>query len=124
MAQQVGLIVELASGGVVDRNLRAAPPPSVVSGRVVLDHIETDVNGRLDPPPAGEVILSVPSPEALRRDRQELDDAIEQAVTGGEPLVIVVEGAEELREDELAVVLDAADRADRVVILRVMTDVR
>jgi len=123
MAQQVGLIVELASGGAADRNLRAAPPPSVVSGRVVLDHIETDVNGRLDPPPAGEVILSVPSPEALRRDRQELADAIEQAVTGDEPLVIVVEAAEELREDELAVVLDAADRADRVVILRVMTDV-
>ena len=122
MAQQVGLIVELASGGAADRNLRAAPPPSVVSGRVVLDHIETDVNGRLDPPPAGEVILSVPSPEALRRDRQELDDAIEQAVTGDEPLVIVVEAAEELREDELAVVLDAADRADRVVIIRVMTD--
>jgi hypothetical protein len=123
MAQHVGLIVELASGGAADRNLRAAPPPSVVSGRVVLDHIETDVNGRLDPPPAGEVILSVPSPEALRRDRQELDDAIEQAVTGDEPLVIVVEAAEELREDELSVVLDAADRADRVVILRVMTDV-
>jgi hypothetical protein len=122
MAQQVGIIVELASGGAADRNLRAAPPPSVVNGRVVLDHIETDVNGRLDPPPAGEVILSVPSPEALRRDRQELDDAIEQAVTGDEPLVIVVEAAEELREDELAVVLDAADRADRVVIIRVMTD--
>jgi hypothetical protein len=122
MAQQVGLIVELASGGAADRNLRAAPPPSVVNGRVVLDHIETDVNGRLDPPPAGEVIFSVPSPEALRRDRQEIDDAIEQAVTGDEPLVIVVEAAEELREDELAAVLDAADRAGRVIILRVMTD--
>ena len=36
--------------------------------------------------------------------------------------VIIVEAAEELREDELAVVLDAADRADRVVILRVMAD--
>ena len=123
MAKEVGLIVELARDGAADRSLRAAPPPSVVSGRVVLDHIETDVNGRLDPPPAGEVILSVPSPDALRRDRQELDDAIEQAVTGDEPLVIVVEAAEELREDELAVVLDAADRADRVVILRVMADV-
>jgi hypothetical protein len=123
MAQQVGLIVELASGGAADRHLSAAPPPSVVSGRVVLDHIETDVNGRLDPPPAGEIILSVPSPESLRRDRQEVEDAIEQAVSGDQPLVIVVEAAEELREDELAVVLDAADRADRVVILRVMADV-
>jgi len=123
MAKQVGLIVELARDGAADRSLRAAPPPSVVSGRVVLDHIETDVDGRLDPPPAGAVVLSVPSPEALRRDRQEVEDAIGLAVTGDEPLVIVVEGAEELREDELAVVLDAADRADRVVILRVMADV-
>ena len=49
--------------------------------------------------------------------------ALGQAVSGDEPLVIVVEGAEELREDELSVVLDAADRADRVVILRVMADV-
>jgi hypothetical protein len=123
MAKEVGLIVELARDGAADRNLRAAPPPSVVRGRVVLDHIETDVDGRLNPPPAGEVVLTVPSPEALRRDRQEVEDAIGQAVTGDEPLVIVVEGAEELREDELAVVLDAADRADRVVILRVMADV-
>jgi hypothetical protein len=122
MAKEVGVIVELARDGVADRNLRAAPPPSVVRGRVVLDHIETDVDGRLIPPPAGEVVLSVPSPEALRRDRQEVEDAIGQAVTGDEPLVIVVEGAEELREDELSVVLDAADRADRVVILRVMAD--
>jgi hypothetical protein len=36
--------------------------------------------------------------------------------------VIVVEAAEYLREDEIAAVLDAADRADRVVILRVMAD--
>ena len=122
MAQQVGLIVELARDGAADRSLRVAPPPSVVSGRVVLDHIETDVDGRLNPPPVGEVILSVLSPEALRRDRQEVEDAIGEAVTGDEPLVIVVEAAEELREDELAVVLDAADRADRVVILRVMSD--
>ena len=64
----------------------------------------------------------MPSPEALRRERQDVEDAIGRAVTGDEPLVIVVEGAEELREDELAVVLDAADRADRVVILRVMAD--
>jgi hypothetical protein len=33
-----------------------------------------------------------------------------------------VEAAEYLREDELAVVLDAADRANRPVILRVLAD--
>ena len=34
--------------------------------------------------------------------------------------MIVIEAAEELREDELAAVLDAAARADRAVVLRVM----
>jgi hypothetical protein len=36
--------------------------------------------------------------------------------------VILVEAAEELREDELDAVLDAAGRAHRVVIVRVMAD--
>jgi len=36
--------------------------------------------------------------------------------------VIIVEAAEEVREDELAAVLDAADRAGRTVIVRVMAD--
>jgi hypothetical protein len=36
--------------------------------------------------------------------------------------VVIVEAAEELREDELSVVLDAAARAPRPVILRVMAD--
>ena len=41
---------------------------------------------------------------------------------GDEPLTIVVEAAEYLREDELSVVLDAARRADRLVILRILAD--
>src|SRR5713101_1086839 len=44
--------------------------------------------------------------------------------TSGEPLVIIVQAAEKLHEDELAVVVDAADRAHRRVILRVMADRR
>ena len=36
--------------------------------------------------------------------------------------VIIVEAAEELREDELAVVVDAAERAHRRVIIRLMAD--
>jgi hypothetical protein len=44
------------------------------------------------------------------------------AGTGVEPLVVVVEAAEELREDELAPVLEAARHTDRGVILRVAAD--
>jgi hypothetical protein len=36
--------------------------------------------------------------------------------------VIVIEAAEELRDDELAPVLDAAARAPRPVILRIVRD--
>jgi len=121
MAKEVGLIVELTRDSAVDRNVRADLPPSIKSGRVALDHIEADDLGRLSPPPAGEVVLTVLSPEALRRDPQVIRDAIDQA-DSDQPPVIVVEAAEYLREDEIAAVLDAADRADRTVILRVVTD--
>jgi hypothetical protein len=121
MAKEVGLIVELTRDSAVDRNVRADLPPSIKSGRVALDHIEADDLGRLSPPPAGEVVLTVLSPEALRRDPQVVRDAIAQA-DSDQPPVIVVEAAEYLREDEIAAVLDAADRADRTVILRILTD--
>ena len=121
MAKEVGLVVELTRGSAVDRNVRADVPPSIKSGRVALDHIEADDLGRLSPPPAGQVVLTVLSPEALRRDPQVIRDAIDQA-DSDQPPVIVVEAAEYLREDEIAAVLDAADRADRTVILRILTD--
>jgi len=121
MAKEVGLIVELTRDSAVDRNVRADLPPSIKSGRVALDHIEADDLGRLSPPPAGQVVLTVLSPEALRRDPQVVRDAIAQA-DSDQPPVIVVQAAEYLREDEIAAVLDAADRADRTVILRVVTD--
>jgi hypothetical protein len=122
MTDDVDLIVQLAPGSLVDQNLRAQAPPSLVSGRVVLDHVEPDETGRLGPPEAGEIILSVLSPEALRREPEQIRDVIQSAPEESQPLVILVEAAEELREDELVVVADAAASAHRPVILRVMAD--
>jgi len=122
MTSEPGLIVQLARDGAVDRGFRAAPPPSVARGEVVLDHVRPGADGRLAPPEASEIVLSVLSPEALTREPDEVRDVIERAPDRRKPLVIVVEAAEELREDELAVVLDAAARAQRRVILRVMAD--
>jgi len=121
MATEVSLIVQVARGGAVDRRFAADPPPSLASRRVAIDRIPAGPDQRLGPPEAGEVVMSVPSPEALTRERQEVGDVVARA-DGDEPPVIVVAAAEELREDELAVVLDAARRADRQVILRVMSD--
>ncbi len=121
MKSEATVIVQLARDGLVDRQLRADPPPSVVDGRVVLDHIAGGSGGRLGPPAAGEIVLSVLSPEALR-EAQEVSDAVGSAEGGDEPPLIIVEAAEELRQEELDAVLDAADRAQRVVILRVMAD--
>jgi hypothetical protein len=116
------LIVQLPRDGQVDRNFRADPPPILASGRVALDHIAAGPDGRLGPPEAGDVVVSVPSPEALRREQEQLRQTVREAETGDEPLVIVVEAAEELREDELLAVLDAAVEASRPVILRVQAD--
>jgi hypothetical protein len=81
---------------------------------------ETDSAGNLEPPAAGQVVLSVPSPEALARQADEVRRVIELAGTGDEPLVLVVEAAEELRDDELAPVVEAAGHTSRAVILRII----
>ena len=119
MTSDAVVIVQLPRGGAVDRYLRAYPPPGAASGQVVVEPVAAEPDGRLGPPEAGEVVMSVLSPEALR-DQQQVRDVIRQAAPDSGPLVIVIEAAEELREDELAAVLDAAARADRAVVLRVM----
>jgi hypothetical protein len=116
------LIVQLPPHGVLDDNLQTDPPPSLTSGQVVLDHVPRDTDGRLPPPEAGEIVMSVPSPETLRREAYQIRDVIRDAPDEHEPLVIIVEAAEFLREEELAAVLDAADGAQRPVIIRVLAD--
>lgn len=120
MADPVRVIVQLAPGSEVDRQLAADPPPSLASGAVVLEHEEPGPDGRLGPPDGGEVVLSVLSPEALTREPREVDAAVRRPADPHQPPVIIVEAAEELREEELAVVASAAGREDRVAILRII----
>ena len=120
-ANEPSVIVQLPHDSAIDHELRAYPLPSVASGQVVLDHVPPGADGRLEPPEASEIVMSVPSPEGLRQP-SEVRNVIEQAPDKRKPLVIIVEAAEELREEELAVVVDAAERAHRQVIIRVMAD--
>jgi hypothetical protein len=115
------LIVQIPRDGEVDRFFQANPSPSVASGQVVLEHLPAGPDGRLEPPEAGEVVLSVLSPEGLRQP-DEVRQAISTAPAEHAPLVILVGAAEELREDELGVVLDAVTGAPQPVILRVLAD--
>jgi hypothetical protein len=110
------LIIQLPRGSAVERQLSEQSPES----ELVVEAFPTDDQGDLEAPQAGEVVLSVASPEALAREAAEVRRVIGEAGTGIEPLVVVVEGAEELREDELAAVLDAAGRTSRAVILRII----
>ena len=84
--------------------------------------LAADPQGALEPPDGGEVVLSVPSPEALPREADEVRRVISRAgtATGTEPLILVIETAEELREEELASVLEAAVHLKRPLILRVI----
>jgi hypothetical protein len=122
MADQPRLIIQVPRGGAVDRQLSAQPLAGVASGDVVVDVGPTDAKGHLEPPAAGQVVLSVPSPETLAREAGDVRRVIAQAGTGVEPLVVVVEAAEELREDELAAVLEAAQHTSRRVIMRIIRD--
>ena len=120
MAHEPSLIVQVPRDGAVHRQLREQPPASVDGGEVVVEAGATDAEGNLEAASAGEVVLSVPSPEALRRQADEVRQVIAQAGTGVEPLVIVIEAAEELRDEELAPVLAATAHTPRPVILRVI----
>jgi hypothetical protein len=121
VVQETTLIIEIPRGGAVERQLRGkdAPQP-VASGEVVVEIGPTDADGNLEPSTIGQVVLSVPSPETLKREAIEVSRVIRQAGRGVEPIVVVVEAAEELREDELAAVLDAARHSSRPVIVRVI----
>jgi len=122
MAFQPRLIIQVPRGGAVDRQLEAQTLPSIASGDVVVELGPTDDEGRLEAPAAGQVVLSVLSPEALEREAGQIRRVIAHAGTGTEPLLIDVEAAEELRESELTALLDASSHASRAVILRIVGD--
>ena len=114
------LIIQVPRDGAVHVQLSAAPPPSLADGRAVLESGDTDPDGNLQAVGAGEVVLSVPSPETLAREADQVRRVIARAGTGEEPLLVVVEAADELREEEITPVLEAATHARRAVILRII----
>jgi len=117
------LIIQVPRDGPLDGQLSQDPPPSLSSSGAVVERVPADAEGAIDPPSAGEVVLSVPSPASLAREPDEVHRVIDRAGTGVEPLVIEVEAAEEFLEEELAPVIEAAQRASRPVILRVIRNV-
>jgi hypothetical protein len=123
VANEVELIIQLPRGSSIDEHLREEPPVGLADGRVVLEHLAANVDGELPPPRAGEIVLTVPSPETLRREPAEVRRVISAAAADGGPLVVLIEGAEYLRDDELDAVLDAAAETERVVILRILEGV-
>jgi hypothetical protein len=116
------LIVEVPSGGALERALGSSPLASIADGEVLVESGPTDAQGNLEAQDAGQVVLSVASPEALRREADEVRRVIAHAGEGAQPLVIEVEAAEDLREDELGAVIEAARHTPRAVILRVVHD--
>jgi Asp-tRNA(Asn)/Glu-tRNA(Gln) amidotransferase C subunit len=119
MAEDVSVIIQVPAGSLVDRQLREDPPPSVTSGRAVTEQVPADAEGRIVPPEGGNVVLSFLSPESLRREAEQVRREVREA-DSDKPPVVVLEVAEELREDELAVVLQAADLARRTVLLCIL----
>jgi hypothetical protein len=122
MANDPTLIVQVPSGSAAQRQLRERPPASVAAGQVVVQSGPTDAQGNLEAASAGKVVLSVPSPAALVREADEVRRVIAQAGTGVEPLVIVIDAAEDLGEEELAPALEASAHTSRPVILRIVRD--
>jgi hypothetical protein len=122
MVNEPTLIIQLPQGSAIARQLSGQPPQSVATGKVVVQVGPTDAHGHLEASAAGQVVMSLPSPAALEREAGEVHRAIGQSGTGVEPLVVAVEAAEQLREEELGVLLDAARRSSRAIILRIIRD--
>jgi hypothetical protein len=116
------LIIQLPRGGELERELKADPLPSVMSGAAVLEVLDADEEGAIEAPDAGQIVMSLPSPEGLAREADTVRRVVDDAGTGTEPLVVEVEVAEHLREEELAALLDAVEHAPRAVILRAIRD--
>ncbi|HWF51874.1 MAG TPA: hypothetical protein VG294_14640 [Solirubrobacteraceae bacterium] len=122
MAGDPTLIIQVPRGGEIDRWLTTNEPAGAASGEVVIERGPTDSRGHLEPPAVGEVVLSVLSPEALAREADEVRRVLRHPGTGIEPLVIVIEAGEELRDEELTPLLEAARKSPREVILRIIRD--
>ena len=84
--REVDAIIQVARDSAVERQLSASPPQGVGDGEVIVDVGYTTPDGHLDAPPAGAVVLSVPSPEALAREADEVRRVIAHAGPGVEPL--------------------------------------
>jgi hypothetical protein len=121
MAHPQSLIIQVPDGGALQRQLRERAPSAGDGREIVVETGATDADGNLEAASGGgEVVLSVPSPEALAREAGEVRRVIAHAGTGAAPLVVVIEAADELREEELAPVLEASAHTSRPVILRVI----
>ena len=114
------MIIQVPRGGAVHRQLLEDPPDRLTGDDVSIEVGEVDAEGNLEASSAGEVVLSVPAPESLSREADEVRRVIADAGTSAAPLIVVVEAAEELTDEELAALLDATGHTSRPVILRVI----
>lgn len=102
------------------RQLSERPPLALESAGVEVEPGETDAEGNLEPPYGGEVVLSYPSPESLSREADEVRRVLGVKRTSSDPPVVLIEAAEELTDQELRIVLEAARHTPPPLILRVI----
>lgn len=119
MEFEPALIIEVPRGSAVERQLLDDPPASAAGPGVVVEVGATDVDGNLEPD-GGDVVLAVPAPEALSRDPAAVYRVIAEAAPSDDPVVVVIEAAEELLDEDLGLVLEAAGRTNRPVVLRII----
>jgi len=88
---------------------------------VVVDPIPPiGATGRIEPPSTGRVVFSLPSPEVLLRDADDVRRAVDLAPAGSEPVVVVLEAADAVREEHLALLVEAGARAPGPLVVAVL----
>ena len=115
------VVVLVPSGSRPHHALRDDPPPSVAGGAVVVSPVTpVGTTSRIEPPDSGHVVFSLPSPDVLLRDADDVRRAVDLAPHGPGPVVVVLEAADELREEHLALLVEAGARAPSPLVVALL----
>jgi hypothetical protein len=119
MAEEPALIIQVPRGSAIERQLHDRRPASLTADDVLVQTGPTDARGVLEEM-GGEVVLGLAAPEELARQAAEVARVLDRAGSGQAPLVVVVQAGEELLDEQATPIVDAARRARRPVILRII----
>jgi hypothetical protein len=119
------VVIRVYDGGRIAKQLREDPPSAIKEGQVAVEPVrDEDDNdgsaGQVVPPGTGGGAFVIRTLDALMAQRIEVREKVADAGGRGEPFHITVESADEIRNEHVEMLLEAAENVGQVVIIRVL----